>query len=329
MAERPNPGEFELIAHYFAPLSASQPGALGLCDDAALLPPSPGAVHVLTTDTLISGVHFLPNDTPALIARKLLRVNLSDLAAMSAQPVAYLLALSLPGGYDETWIKEFAAGLAQDQEEFGIGLLGGDTTATPGPLSATITAIGEVPTGKELRRSGARPGDAVFVSGTLGDAALGLMALGGRLPQLADAEADELIDRYRLPRPRISLGRALDGLASAAADISDGLVADLAHVCTASDVAAQIDRARLPLGQAARAAIAANPETAYTVLSGGDDYELLFTAPPEAAAGVLAAAARSGVPVAEVGNIVVGGGVKVIAEDGREIELTSTGYRHF
>ncbi len=329
MAERPKPGEFELIARYFTPLSASQPGALGLRDDAAMLPPSPGAVHVLTVDTLISGVHFFPDDPPALVARKLLRVNLSDLAAMAAQPVAYLLALSLPGECEETWIEGFAAGLALDQEEFGIGLLGGDTTATPGPLSATITAIGEVPTGAELRRSGARPGDAVFVSGTLGDAALGLMALGGNLPELAGAAADELIDRYRLPRPRVSLGRALGGLASAAIDVSDGLVADLGHVCAASGVAARIDRARLPLGPAARAAIAAIPETASAVLSGGDDYELLFTGPPAAAAEISAAAARADVPVAEIGSIVDGHGVKVIAEDGREIELTSTGYRHF
>ncbi len=329
MAQRPKPGEFELIARYFMPLSAGQPGALGLRDDAALLPPAPGAVHVLTNDTLISGVHFFPDDPPALVARKLLRVNLSDLAAMAAQPVAYLLALSLPGGCDETWIEGFASGLALDQEEFGIGLLGGDTTATPGPLSATITAIGEVPTGAELRRSGARPGDAVFVSGTLGDAALGLMALGGDLSELAEAETDELIDRYRLPRPRVSLGRALSGLANAAADVSDGLVADLGHICAASGVAARIDRARLPLGPAARAAIAAVPETVSAVLSGGDDYELLFTAPSEAASEISAAAARANVPVAEIGSIVDGDGVKVIAEDGREIELTSTGYRHF
>ncbi len=329
MAKRPKPGEFELIARYFMPLSADQPGALGLRDDAALLPPAPGAVHVLTTDTLISGVHFFPDESPALVARKLLRVNLSDLAAMAAQPVAYLMALALPSGCDETWIEAFASGLALDQEEFGIGLLGGDTTATPGPLSATITAIGEVPTGAELRRSGARPGDAVFVSGTLGDAALGLMALGGELSELAEAETDELIDRYRLPRPRVSLGRALSGLASAAADVSDGLVADLGHICAASGVAARIDRVRLPLGPAARAAIAAIPETVSAVLSGGDDYELVFTAPPEAAAEISAAAAKLDVPVAEIGSIVDGDGVKVIAEDGREIKLTSAGYRHF
>jgi thiamine-monophosphate kinase len=329
VARRPKSGEFDLIARYFAPLSAGQPGALGLRDDAALLPPSPGAVHVLTTDTLISGVHFLPDDPPALVARKLLRVNISDLAAMAAQPVAYLLALSLPREYDETWVEGFAAGLAQDQEEFGIGLLGGDTTAAPGPLSATITAIGEVPTGAELRRSGARPGDMIFVSGTIGDAALGLMVLAGDLSELAEAAAEDLIGRYCLPRPRVSLGYALRGRANAAADVSDGLVADLGHICAASGVGARIDYGRLPLSPAVRAVIAATPETASTVLSGGDDYELLFTCAPAAAADISAAAVRAEVPVTEIGSVVDGNGVTVIGEDGHEINMKSTGYRHF
>ena len=329
MAERPPPGEFELIARHFAPLAAGQAGALGLVDDAAVLAPSPGQVHVLTADTIIGGVHCRLDDPPDLVARKLLRVNLSDLAAMAARPVAYLLALSLAADCDDAWVGGFAAGLALDQEEFGIGLIGGDTTATPGPMSATITAIGEVPSGSELRRSGARPGDAVFVSGSLGDAALGLMALDGGLAELDQAAADLLIDRYRLPRPRVSLGLSLRGVANACADVSDGLVADLGHICAASGVAARIDRARLPLGPAARRAVAGLAEAASAALSGGDDYELLFTAPAHAAAEVLAAAARSDVPVTEIGSIVDGDGVKVIAEDGRELALTHTGYRHF
>jgi len=329
VAARPKLGEFELIARYFSVLSVEQCGALGLRDDAALLPPSPGAVHVLTTDTLISGVHFAPEDAPDLIARKVLRVNLSDLAAMAAEPIAYLVALSLPDGFKEAWIQEFAAGLAQDQKEYGIGLLGGDTTVTPGPLSVTMTAVGKVETGKELRRSGARPGDTVFVSGTLGDAALGLMAISGNLSRLSNTEAEELIHRYHLPQPRISLGRELIGLASAAVDVSDGLVADLGHVCMASNVAAQIDRTRLPLSQAAQAAITAHPETASAVLSGGDDYELLFTAPSEAADEISAAAKQSGVSVTEIGRIYVGNGVKVIDSEGHEFKLISTGFRHF
>ncbi len=329
MAERQRPGEFELIARHFAPLAAGQVGALGLRDDAALLAPSPGAVHVLTADTLVGGVHFRPHDPPGLIARKLLRVNLSDLAAMAARPVGYLLALSLPAECDDAWVAAFAAGLALDQEEFGIGLLGGDTTATPGPLSATITAIGEVSAGAELRRSGARPGDAVFVSGTLGDAALGLMALDGDLPQLDREAADALIDRYLLPRPRVSLGSTLSGLATAATDVSDGLVADLGHICEASGVAARIDRPKLPLGAAARRAVAEYPAAASAVLSGGDDYELLFTAPATARQAVAGAAARSSVAVTEIGSVEDGGGVTVIAEDGRELVLTTTGYSHF
>ncbi len=334
MAKRPRLGEFELIARHFAPLASGRPGALGLLDDAALLAPPPGETLVLTADTIVGGVHFRADDPPALVARKLLRVNLSDLAAMAARPVAYLLALSLAAECDDDWIAAFAAGLAADQAEFGIELLGGDTTATPGPLSATITAIGALPKGTELLRSGARPGDVVHVSGTLGDAALGLMALDGKLGELGEDAAARLIERYRLPRPRIALGQALRGIATAAADVSDGLVADLGHICAASGVAARVDHARLPLDPAARFAVARHGEAASAILSGGDDYELVFTAPPEASAAVTDAAARSDVAVTEIGRIEHGGiqdggGVKVVAEDGREIALTLTGYRHF
>ncbi len=329
MAQRPRLGEFELIARHFAPLAAGQAGALGLTDDAALLAPSPGEVHVLTADTLVGGVHFRPDDPPELVARKLLRVNLSDLAAMAARPAAYLLALSLSAGCDDAWVAAFAAGLAQDQDEFGIGLLGGDTTATPGPLSATITAIGEVPVGGELRRSGARPGETVFVSGSLGDAALGLMALDGGLSGLDETMAARLIDRYQVPRPRVGLGQALRGVATAAADVSDGLVADLGHICEASGVAARIDHARLPVGPEARAAIARHPPAASAVLTGGDAHALVFTPPPEAAGAVSEAASRSGVAVTEIGTVHDGAGVKVLAEDGRELALPTTGYRHF
>ncbi len=329
MAKRPRLGEFELIARHFAPLASGQTGALGLLDDAALLAPPPGETLVLTADTIVGGVHFRLDDPPALVARKLLRVNLSDLAAMAARPIAYLLALSLAVDCDDDWVEAFAAGLAADQAEFGIQLLGGDTTATPGPPSATITAIGALPNGTELRRSGARPGDVVHVSGTLGDAALGLMALDGGLRELDEDAAARLIERYRLPRPRIALGQALRGIATAAADVSDGLVADLGHICAASGVAARVDHARLPLDPAARLAVARHGAAASAILSGGDDYELVFTAPPEASAAVTDAAARSDVAVTEIGRIEDGGGVKVIAEDGREIALTLTGYRHF
>jgi thiamine-monophosphate kinase len=329
VARRPRSGEFELIARYFEPLTANRPGALGLTDDAALLFSTPGNVHVLTTDTLVGGVHFLADDPPDLVARKLLRVNLSDLAAMAAKPVGYLLALSLPIDHDDEWVEAFADGLAADQTEYDIGLLGGDTTATPGPLSATITAIGEVPTGAELRRSGARVGDVVYVSGTIGDAALGLKAIAGDLPGIDPATANTLIDRYRLPRPRIALGMALRGLARAAADVSDGLVADLGHICKASAVGARIRQAAIPLSDAARAAIARVPDAASLVLTGGDDYELVFTAPPEAGPDILDAAHRAHVSVAEIGHVVAGETVALLGPDGGEIELARAGYRHF
>ena len=275
------PGEFELIARYFAPLAAGNAGALGLKDDAGLVTPSPGCTQVVTTDTLVEGVHFLTADPARTVARKLLRVNLSDLAAMGARPLCYLLALSLSETAEAGWVEDFAAGLGADQQGFGVVLVGGDTTATPGPTNLTLTALGEVPSGEELRRSTARIGDSVYVSGTIGDAALGLRSLQGGLAGLAEAAAAALAERYRLPIPRVSLGSALRRLASAAIDVSDGLIADIGHVCEASGVAARLERARLPLSDAAAMAVAADPASFDLVLAGGDDYELAFTARPE------------------------------------------------
>src|SRR5271154_5844809 len=228
----PRLGEFERIARFFAPLAA--PEALGLLDDVALIPGPSGTQYVLKTDAIVEGVHFLPDDPPGQVAQKLLRVTLSDLAAKGAEPVGYLLTTALPPTRDEAWLERFAAGLALDQKEFGIGLLGGDSVATSGPVTLSVAAIGRVEAGKAVLRSGARPGDAVFVSGTLGDGALGLKAIRNELPRLDAAARDFLIDRYRLPRPRLALGRRLVGLAHAMMDISDGLVADLGHICEVS-----------------------------------------------------------------------------------------------
>ncbi len=238
-------GEFELIARYLAPLAEGEPGALGLRDDAAVISPPAGRDLVLAADALVEGVHFLPTDPPGLVARKLLRVNLSDLAAMGARPCGYLMTAAWPKGRAEAWIADFAAGLARDQEIFGIGLLGGDTTGTPGPLSLSLTAVGTTPSGRRLERGGARAGDSLYVSGTLGDGALGLRVLQGALDGLDTAERDWLIDRYRLPRPRLALGESLlaQGLASAAIDVSDGLVADVGHLAAASGLAARIEAA--------------------------------------------------------------------------------------
>ncbi|HEV8389243.1 MAG TPA: thiamine-phosphate kinase, partial [Dongiaceae bacterium] len=243
------PGEFELIARYFAPLAANAPGALGLKDDAFTFLPPAGMELVLTTDALTANLHFLRSDPPDLIARKMLRQNLSDLAGKGARPLGYLMTTALDAEVDEPWIAKFVAGLAQDQVEFEIALWGGDTTATPGPLALTATLIGCVPAGRALRRDGARPGDRILVTGTIGDGFFGLAVHRGELTDLAEPARRSLARRYLLPQPRVALGRMLAerGLARAGMDISDGLAADLAHMCAASGCGAHIEIAAVPL----------------------------------------------------------------------------------
>ena len=315
-------GEFELIAELFAPLAA--PGAFGLTDDAAIISPPAGNDVVMTKDMMVSGVHFLPGDPPDLVARKLLRVNLSDLAAMGATPHGYALGLSLPAEIDDTWLRAFAAGLGADQSEFGIELLGGDTTSTPGPLTLSLTAFGFAPTGRLLRRSGAHPGDAVYVSGTFGDAALGLRALRG---ELGDPDGF-LASRYRLPRPRLALGAALPGIASAGLDVSDGLVADLGHLCAASGTGAVIEAALVPLSAQARQAIDGAPALIEAALAGGDDYELVFSVPSGHVEALERLAINVGIAVTRIGAIVAGEGVRVIDRAGRDVTPRRPGFRH-
>lgn len=311
--------EFGRIARFFAPLAAGFPGALGLTDDAALISPRPGRQLVVTTDALVSDIHFRRDDPADLIARKALRVNLSDLAAMGAEPLCYTLVTALAADRDEAWLEGLVRGLAADQAAFGIGLAGGDSVRTPGPSMLSVTAIGDLPDGQALRRSGARPGDHVYVSGTIGDGALGLAALGGEIP---DPEGF-LGDRYLLPRPRLALGRALRGQASAALDISDGLVADFGHIAETSGVRIEIEAERVPLSAAARAVVAADPTRLATILTGGDDYELAFTSPLDLPAEI------AGTQVTRIGRVGPGGGVAVLDRRGDAITLASGGYRHF
>ena len=314
------PGEFGLIARHFAPLAGR--GALGLGDDAALLDPPPGRSLVLAADAMVAGVHFLADDPPETLGRKLLRVNLSDLAAMGAVPLAYLMTTAFPRGVTQDWIAAFAAGLALDQAEFSIELLGGDTVATEGPATFSLTILGHVAPGTALRRVGSRPGDDVWVSGSIGDGALGLLALTGRLP--ADAH---LAERYRLPRPRLALGQALVGLAHAAMDVSDGLVQDLGHLAHAAGCAAVIEADLVPLSDPARLALAADAALLPRILTGGDDYELVFTADPAARDAVLAAAGTT--PATRIGRIEAGEGVRVQDAAGRALDLQATGWSHF
>ena len=322
--------EFERIARHFAPLAAAEPGAFALADDAAVIAVDAGCRLVVTTDTMVAGIHFRPQDPPEVIAAKLLRTNLSDLAAMGARPAAYTLSAALNETVDTDWLDRFCRGLADDQARFALTLIGGDTVATPGPLTLTLTALGSVGEGRELRRSVAVPGDTVYVSGTVGDAALGLKVVEGALSEMEPERARELTERYHCPWPRVSLGLGLAGVGHAVVDVSDGLVADLGHICDASGVDATIEAADVPLSDAARAAVALDGTLMLTVLAGGDDYELLITAPRDSAAALQRISGEAGVPLTAIGRIFEGkgAGVRVLDAVGREIVLGETGYRH-
>ncbi len=328
MARTPIGDEFGLIERHFAPIARDFPGALALADDAALIDLDPGHQLVATADALIADVHFFADDPPDLIARKLLRVNLSDLAAMGAEPRAYLLALALPKDTDEAWLGAFAEGLAADSQTFGIALAGGDTVATGGPLSLALTALGQVPAGAALLRSGAKAGDGVYVSGTIGDGALGLMALKGDV-EIAAPHRDQVIERYRLPRPRLALGRRLAGVAHAVIDVSDWMIADLGHVCRTSGVGVTIAAAAVPLSDAARDATANDGAMLARLLSGGDDYELAFTAPPEMAGAIDALGRELDLRLSNIGQVGPGTGVVVSDSDELALVFDGPGYRHF
>lgn len=329
---KPNPpqrlGEFERIARFFAPLAG--PGALDLRDDVALIDGPPGEQYALTTDTIIEGVDYFPDDPPRLVAQKLLRVNLSDLAAKGARPFGYLLTTIVPASHGESWLAEFSAGLAADQQEFGAVLLGGDSSGTPGPATLSLALIGRVAQGKAVLRAGAQPGDRIYVSGTLGDAALGLAVRKGEfVAGIGQAERDYLVDRYRLPRPRVALGQALVDIAHAMIDISDGLVADLGHLCAASQRRGVVHQPALPLSPAARAAISANPSLNRAVTGGGDDYELLFTAPAAAAEAIARASLTCGVALTAIGVVEQGEGVALLDAAGQPVKIEHAGYAHF
>lgn len=320
--------EFVIIEKYFAPLTMSEPLAFGLTDDAAVLHVVPGEDLVVTTDTMVEGQHFRSQTAAGLVARKLLRVNLSDLAAKGAKPKHYLLNAAFTKGTSESWIAEFAAGLAMDQSEFGVVLIGGDTTATGGPLCFTITAFGTVPHDSILRRSSAKSGDLVFVSGTIGDAALALAIASGDIgaQALTQPQRDELGARLDLPSPRLGVGRGLLGLAHASIDVSDGLIQDLAHIALASSVEMIIDAESIPLSAPAKTLVGGSQARLRRCLGGGDDYELAFTAPEIARAGIAELAKAQNVPLLCIGKVNAGKGVKV---NGLEFSSTDrTGFRH-
>lgn len=322
------PGEFERIRRWFAPLAG--PGGLGLLDDAALLDCPVGRRLVATADAIVAGVHFLGDDPPDLVAKKLLRVNLSDLAAMGAQPLYYLLTTALPASLGAEWVGEFARGLGEDQQLYGVSLLGGDSVATTGPAALSLTAIGEVAVGAEIRRSGARIGDTLWVSGTIGDAYLGLKVLRGGAPAgLAADQAQALAARYQLPQPRTRLGPRLVGIAHAMIDVSDGLLADLGHICETSGCAATVLLPNVPFSPAAQRVLREGWERPLALATGGDDYELLFTAPATAGDRIAELSAGLALPLTAIGRIEAGAGVRLVDAVGREVAVETPGYRHF
>jgi thiamine-monophosphate kinase len=328
--------EQDLIARYFAPLAG--PGGLGLRDDAALLAVPPGTELVLTADALVAGVHFFSQDPPEKIAAKALGVNLSDLAAKAADPLGFLLTLALPRDWRPDWLEAFAHGLGEMAAQCHCPLLGGDTVATPGPLTLSITALGAVAAGKMKRRTTAAPGEAFYVSGTIGDAALGLRLRQAELGQeptpawaqsLSPEQREMLIDRYLVPRPRLALIPALRE-ASAAMDISDGFVGDLRALTRASGLHAQVDLRRIPLSAAGQIALGAEPALFERILCGGDDYEILCAVPQHAAARFEALAAVAGVPVTAVGRAVSPDSAEsLIGRDGQSQIFERDRYSHF
>ena len=322
--------EFEFIERLLRPLTDGAPEALDLKDDAAVVPARPGFDLVMSKDAMVEGVHFLADDPLDLVARKLLRTNLSDLAAKAAEPWAYLLAAAWPARCGWAEREQFVTGLRQDQDAYGLKLLGGDTTSTPGSLTLSVTILGWIPEGRMVRRSGAQAGDRILVSGTIGDGWLGLAAAQGRLDGAADADAAWLANRFRLPEPRTVLAQALRDHAAAAADVSDGLIADAGHIGEASGVGVMLELERLPLSDAARSWLDAQPDPATacaSLASGGDDYEVVCAVRPAAASALIGAGAEAGVRMTDVGEAVPDAGARATWRGGA-LDLKRTGWRH-
>jgi thiamine-monophosphate kinase len=322
------PGEDDLISRFFAPIAGPQ--GLGLLDDAALLSPPPGADLVLTNDALVGGVHFFADDPPGAIARKALRVNLSDLAAKGARPLGFLLTLALPDEWTTQWLAAFANGLGEDSRDYGCPLFGGDTVKSNGPLMVSITAIGAAPAGRMTRRTGVKPGDLIYVSGTIGDAALGLKLRLGEGPLLELQDRRFLLDRYLLPQPRGALAPAIRELAHGGMDVSDGFVGDLTKMLRVSGVGARIDLPKMPLSRATRAAVSADPRLFEIAATGGDDYEILASVAPSASSAFEAAASAVGIAVTFVGEALdASAGVCFIGPNETEVTFDRGSYRHF
>src|SRR6266568_3149824 len=326
-------GEERLIARYFAPL-AQHPGAFGLADDAAAIAPPAGCDLVLKTDGIVGGVHFFPDDPPEMVAKKALRVNLSDLAAKGATPLGFLLTLALPEEIGDAWLAPFARGLGADAQAFGCPLLGGDTDRTGGPITISIAAFGAVPQGRMVRRAGAKAGDRVVVTGTIGDAALGLLLRRDisavQRWGLGPEQRNSLEARYLVPEPRTAIAEILRAHASAAMDVSDGLAGDLGKLCRASAVTAEVEVACIPLSEGTRAALSAEPALIETIITGGDDYEVVACVPPGRVEALRQQASAVGVVVTEVGAISEGEAeARFFDADGAKLVFARPSFSHF
>jgi thiamine-monophosphate kinase len=322
--------EDDLIARFFAPLAGE--GGLGLRDDAACITAPAGSDLVMTVDALVAGVHFFADDPPDAIARKALRVNLSDLAAKGADPLGFLLTLALPAT-SPAWLEAFARGLGEDAADYSCPLLGGDTVKTPGPLTISITAFGAVPAGQMVPRTGAKPGDLLAVTGAIGDAALGLLLrttpAAAWIASVGETERTFLHERYRLPRPRNGLAKSLLAHAHAAMDVSDGLIGDLEKMLRVSGAAGRIRGEDVPLSPAVRQATAADPALLEAALTGGDDYEILCAVPPERIDTLRAAAEAAEIPLTVIGEVVESGKGNLFTYRGATISFSRRSYSHF
>ncbi len=326
-------GEDRLIATYFRPI-ATHPGAFGLTDDCAAIAPPPGCDLVLKTDGVIGGVHFFVDDPPDAVARKALRINLSDLAAKGAAPLGFLLSIGLPAGLPPDWLRRFAEGLREDAAHYRCPLLGGDTDRSPGAITVYISALGTLPHGTMVRRAGAREGDLVVATGTIGDAALGLVLrqdpTAAARWRLDDAMRTHLLDRYLLPQPRTAVAEALRRHASAALDVSDGLAGDLGKLCRVSAVGAAVAVEKVPLSPAARQVLASDPAAIETILTGGDDFEVVAAVPAADVDELRAEAAEAGVALTEIGVVVAGPHeARFVTADGHALAFKRPSYSHF
>ncbi|WP_319782002.1 thiamine-phosphate kinase [Oceanisphaera sp. IT1-181] len=316
--------EFDIIKHYFTVASHRKDVIMGPGDDCALLQVPANTLLAVSTDTLVSGVHFFADMDPTALGHKALAVNLSDLAAMGADPCWVSLAITLPE-VDEAWIKQFCAGFFELSEYYNVALVGGDTTK--GPLSITVTVHGTLPLGKGLLRSGAQVGDGIYVTGTLGDAALGLQQALGNI-QVPEAHQEFVRNKFEYPHPRILVGQALRDIATSALDLSDGLAGDLAHICRASGLRAQIEVDQLPLSDAMQAAV--NQEQGWELaLTGGDDYELCFTVSEMHRGQLETALSHSGVKFTRVGRMFSGEPSVELVHEGKPYQIVSQSWDHF